>query len=164
MRSSGPNTAPTKRNALVQAAVAVGQDNRAWPAIPLGVATPEALEGHPDVGILVHSSWRNFIRDEQLSDLLGPLKSRYIGATPRVGRCDGIQQVVEERQLTDYRILDARKGEFPAGLPHLILCDPEKGSTTKRCGKSCGNGWSRGGLDARHKGRRRGQAGRGASQ
>lgn len=55
------------------------------------------------------------------------MKNRYLGATARVGRWDGIQQAVEERQLTDYRILDDKEDEFPAGLPHLILCDPDEG-------------------------------------
>jgi hypothetical protein len=87
----------------------------------------ELLEDHPEVQIIVHSSWRNFMRDPALKALLGPLEGRYAGATPRVDRWNSIQHVIAEKQLQNYCILDDRASEFPADLPELILCDPEEG-------------------------------------
>ncbi len=87
----------------------------------------ELLEDHPDVQIIVHSSWRNFMRDPALKALLGPLEGRYAGATPRLGRWQSIQHVIEEKQLQNYCILDDRASEFPPDLPELILCNPDDG-------------------------------------
>lgn len=87
----------------------------------------ELLEDHSDVQIIVHSCWRNFMRDAELKALLGPLERRYAGATPRVDRWPSIQQVIIEKQLRNYCILDDRASEFPPDLAELILCDPEEG-------------------------------------
>jgi hypothetical protein len=87
----------------------------------------ELLEDHPDVEIIVQSSWRNFMRDPELKALLGPSERRYAGATPRVERWESIQQVIAEKQLQKYCILDDRASEFPHALPDLILCDSEEG-------------------------------------
>lgn len=87
----------------------------------------ELLEPHPDVGILVHSSWRMLATDDELQSFLGPLASRFAGSTPHGKRWESIAQVVEGNRLRDFIILDSLPASFPAELPQLIACDPEAG-------------------------------------
>ena len=46
----------------------------------------EILDGHKDVRIIVHSTWRLLASDEELRSVLGPLADRFAGSTPRAGR------------------------------------------------------------------------------
>ena len=85
-----------------------------------------------DVGVIVHSSWRRFTLPEDLCVMLGPLAKYFIGTTPGATRYEGICWLVQQRKLTDYRILDDAPSEFPKALPELIVCDPERGSNDPR--------------------------------
>jgi hypothetical protein len=91
------------------------------------------LTGHPDVALVVHSSWRFLADDETLRDLLGPLGMRFKGSAPPGERYEAIKWLLDDnRHITDYRILDDDQGEFPIGLPELILCDSDLGLTDIR--------------------------------
>ena len=61
----------------------------------------ELLERHPDVGLLVHSSWRETYSEDELRDMLHPLEDRFLGVTPtsRAWRVDCclVQASVERR-------------------------------------------------------------------
>jgi hypothetical protein len=87
----------------------------------------ELLDGHPDVGIVVHSNWRHFADNDEIQSFLGPLGRRFAGSTPSTQRWHGIASVVESNRLRDFRILDALPEAFPTGLAELIACDPETG-------------------------------------
>jgi hypothetical protein len=87
----------------------------------------ELLEGHDDVGIMVHSHWRLLAPDDELQTFLGPIAGRFIGTTPRLPRWQSIATVVDQHRLRHYRILDAVPEAFPPGLAELIACDPEAG-------------------------------------
>ncbi|MDB5839666.1 MAG: hypothetical protein JWQ23_1618 [Herminiimonas sp.] len=87
----------------------------------------DLLEGHPDVGIVTHSNWRQLIHDDDIQSFLGPLARRFAGSTPRAPKWNSILQVVQGNSLQDFRILDASPQAFPPGLPELIACDSEIG-------------------------------------
>jgi len=87
----------------------------------------DLLDGHPDVGIVVHSNWRLLAPDDELQSFLGPLAPRFAGTTAPGPRWDSIARVVQENHLHDFKILDALPHAFPPGLPELIICDPEAG-------------------------------------
>ena len=85
------------------------------------------LDGHA-VDIVVHSDWRlgRFTHDE-MRTFLRTLGSRFRGTTVAKLRFESIRQYVAEHGITDYRILDDTPQLFPADLPALIACDPNKG-------------------------------------
>jgi hypothetical protein len=88
----------------------------------------DILELHPDVKIVVHSSWRLLHPESKVKSLLGPLSDRFIGIIPpEHDRHEGICAYVAQHGLTDYRILDDHPECFPDGLQGLIVCDSENG-------------------------------------
>lgn len=112
---------------------------RFTPCIPLKHAVQNAwlfrwawilddlLARHPDVGIVIHSHWRDLAPADELQGLLGPLAARYAGTTAHGHRWEGISQVIQQNELRDFRILDPYPQAFPDNLPQLIACDPEVG-------------------------------------
>ena len=86
------------------------------------------LEGH-EVGIVVHASAREHSSEEFLRHRLGLPEALWRGTTsPNLGRWLSIRAWLEDHPETrSYRILDDQPGEFPPGLPELILCDGRKG-------------------------------------
>jgi hypothetical protein len=87
----------------------------------------DLLEPHPDVQIIVHSSWRLLHRQSALPKFMGPLGNRFAGSTTGDERWEGITQVVVQNRLSDFRVLDDHPEHFPAGLSELIVCDSELG-------------------------------------
>ena len=89
----------------------------------------DALGGHEDVDIVVHSTWRYAYSLDELREMLGSLKNRVVGATPRGPRLESILWWLSlSPTYTDYRILDDDPKEFPDPQPtELILCNPLTG-------------------------------------
>ena len=87
----------------------------------------DMLLRHPDVGIVVHSHWKDMAAQTQLQSMLGPLGRRMVGVTPDLGRWPGIAAIAEMNHLRNYRILDSRTHAYPPRLAELIACDPEAG-------------------------------------
>jgi hypothetical protein len=88
----------------------------------------ELLDGHPDVGIVVHSNWRQLATDEELQSFLGPLARRFVGSVPPGSKgWDGICSVVEQNKLRNFVILDSVPTAFPLAVRELIACDAEMG-------------------------------------
>ena len=89
------------------------------------------LAPHPDVRILVHSTWRHRFDTEELRLLLGDrLGERVVAATPAGDdRWAAIQTWVKAQSASlDLLILDDARGEFPETLPHnLVICDSSRG-------------------------------------
>lgn len=104
-----------------------------WPATfqHLGILQ-KMLEEHADIAVVVSSSWRMFLTDEQLGELLEPIATWYGGSigSPHVGRDVAIRAWLEVNAITDYVVLDDMPKFFP-GLekdwPSLILCESELG-------------------------------------
>lgn len=89
----------------------------------------DVLDGHDDVEIAVHSSWRLLVPDAVLREYLGPLSSRFIGATPRgLSRWPSIEHVVRRVSPASWLALDDHASKFPCPTPpHVLICDPESG-------------------------------------
>jgi len=86
------------------------------------------LAGHDDVCLVVHSSWRRHVENDQIRQLLGSLGMQFEGVTPGEStRYLGIQQTVERFQIESHLIVDDATAEFPAGLPELVAVHPEQG-------------------------------------
>lgn len=87
------------------------------------------LEPHPNVVVVVHSSWR-FTHDlDELRELLGPLGARVVGTTPPGPRYESIRWWLHlNPAYSGHRILDDDRREFPSPPPaELIVCDPRTG-------------------------------------
>jgi len=88
----------------------------------------EILDPHPDVCIVVHSSWRMLHPEDKVKALLGPLAERVIHViSPEYDRGDGIAAYIEEHEIVDYVILDDRPDWFAPGTSRLVVCDSETG-------------------------------------
>lgn len=87
------------------------------------------LRSHPDVAVVVHSTWRYTHDADELRLLLGALGPQFAGATPKGPRFESIEWWLHMNpQFADHRILDDDAGEFPSPAPpELILCDPTTG-------------------------------------
>jgi hypothetical protein len=94
-------------------------------------ALVEILKPHPDVAVVVHSSWREVYNEPELKDILSELGSRVLGATPIGARYESILRWLADRpEFTSVRILDDDISEFPSPIPdELIVCDPNHGVT-----------------------------------
>lgn len=93
-------------------------------------ALEEALRGHDDVRLVVHSTWRyQYKKLEELRELLGVLSRLVVGPTP-LGPCyESITWWLHSNpNFSDYRILDDDPSEFPVAPPlELIVCNPLTG-------------------------------------
>lgn len=90
------------------------------------------LHGHHEIAVVVTSSWRMFLNDEQLGELLAPIGPWYEGSVglPYQGRAIAIQAWLEVNRVDDYLILDDQADYFPGlakAWPTLILCDSASG-------------------------------------
>lgn len=97
--------------------------------LPLLVA---ALAGHPDVVIVVHSTWRYQYTVAELKGLLVGLERHVIAAAPRGPRRESIPWFRQMHPgISSFRILDDEAKEFGSELPpELLLCEPSLGLTT----------------------------------
>lgn len=89
----------------------------------------ELLDGHADVILMVHSSWRHYLSNSDMRILLGPdLEPMYDGFTDpqQRGRLASILAKVDQG-IDQYLILDDAKDEFPEGCAELVLCNPLRG-------------------------------------
>lgn len=87
------------------------------------------LVSHPDVRLLVHSSWREAYRPDEIADMLMPLESRFLGVAPPGSRGEAIVQW-QLRHSPHARILviDDDESEFSSHPDLQVLyCDPAKG-------------------------------------
>lgn len=95
----------------------------------------ELLEGHPDVFLVVHSSWRESHTHAALGAYLAPLEERYLGATVDGDKLASIDTwLTAHPEVTSYRILDdvalveeTDDAEEPYPREEFILCHYQKG-------------------------------------
>jgi HAD domain in Swiss Army Knife RNA repair proteins len=87
------------------------------------------LEAHPDILLAVHSGWRAVLDNSKMKEVLGPdLSDRFIGVTSmEKTRYQGIIDMVDRADISQYLIIDDATHEFPQGLENLVATDPEVG-------------------------------------
>ena len=87
------------------------------------------LEGHSDIAVIVSSSWRLFLTDVELGELLAPIEHWYGGSTGdrRLGRDAAIKEWLVVNGITNYLVLDDVKTFFPGDWPQLLLCNSALG-------------------------------------
>ena len=85
------------------------------------------LEGHPDVGLLVHSSWREVHSLDDLQDMLYPMEARFAGATPPGERQASLTEWRDAHLNPPLLVIDDDPDvEAPAGSS-LVRCNPRTG-------------------------------------
>lgn len=111
---------------------------RGWPGTFQHLGILESLlHGHQDVAVVVSSSWRMFLSDTQLGELLAPIANWYAGSigSPYVARDQAIRIWLGLNNIHDFAVLDDKKEYFPGGpeaWPTLILCNGEQGISDAR--------------------------------
>lgn len=96
----------------------------------------DELAAFTDVGVCVHSSWREQFADDYLRDFLGPLASRFAGAVPRGAKAAAIAQFLHAQpRIVDALVLDDEPDEVRNCGAMILPCDPQLGiscSQTRR--------------------------------
>lgn len=92
----------------------------------------DALRDHPDVQIVISSSWRYLYQRQELKAFIGDLADRYLAEIPRLSghqRHDEIEYFMQLRRLQDvpWLALDDDRGNFPATCPNVLWTDPKIG-------------------------------------
>lgn len=92
----------------------------------------DALRDHPDVQIVISSSWRYLYERHELTAFIGDLADRYLAETPRLRghqRHDEIEYFMQLRHFRDvpWLALDDDRGNFSATCPNVIWTDPKIG-------------------------------------
>lgn len=84
---------------------------------------------HPDVDVVVHSSWREVYDEDELRELLSAVGERVLDATASGLQYDSILSWLGGRsEYASFRSSDDDASEFPdPPPPQLILCDPNEG-------------------------------------
>lgn len=83
---------------------------------------------HPDVELVVHSSWRLHLSNTMLRNALGEvLARRFIGITScELGRRAGIEEFVERSGVEHFLVIDDNRYAF-GDFEQLVLVDHELG-------------------------------------
>lgn len=88
----------------------------------------DLLHTHDDVVVVVSSSWRLFLSDAELIDLLAPISTWFAGSLSRYkAKDEAIRDWLTHHQVSDFAVLDDIAQFFPEGSKSLILCDPGRG-------------------------------------
>lgn len=87
------------------------------------------LERHPDVKVVVHSTWRYDHTDDELRALLGSLGSRFVGSAPRGPRAQAIESVLSANKgvVTSHLVLDDQAEDFVASNLTVLALDGRVG-------------------------------------
>lgn len=124
---------PPKAIAGARPPLTPAQIRAGWPQtfqhLPL---LAQLLQGHINVGVVVSSSWRLFLNEQELAELLQPIKDWYVGAlNPRMTQRDeAITQWLSEYEIADFVVLDDVPKFFsgyPSQWPQLMVCNPALG-------------------------------------
>lgn len=94
----------------------------------------ELLRPHPDVRVVVHSTWRVLHSPDDLRQMLYQLGERFAGCAPAGERWECIRAALEARpEVTDFLVLDDAADELMDAPPErLVICDPYLGLSDVR--------------------------------
>ncbi len=98
------------------------------------------LAGHEDVGVVVSSSWRHYLKEPELAELLESIGPYFAGAVQHGSRDEAISAYVQEHAIEDFAILDDVQRFFPGDWPQLILCNSALGISDSSVQQKL-NGW-----------------------
>lgn len=92
----------------------------------------DALRDHPDVRIVISSSWRYLYERNELKAFVGGLADRYLAEIPRLSghpRHDEIAYFMQLRRLQDVHwiAIDDDRRNFPADCPYVLWTEPKTG-------------------------------------
>jgi hypothetical protein len=89
----------------------------------------ELIAPHPDVHVVVHSSWRHMHTAEELRSFMRCLEGCYLGALPPGPRERAIREYLRQvPHVRDYLVIDDTPGEFSRIRGRrLLICDPRTG-------------------------------------
>lgn len=92
------------------------------------------LEPHPEVRLVVHSSWRYEYEDAELRQLLGPVGKWFSGSAPRMRREQAIHAVLQANKaaVASYLVLDDDVKEFEGSSLNVVFCDSKLGISEAR--------------------------------
>lgn len=95
------------------------------------------LKDQDSISVVVSSSWRMFLTDSQLGELLFPIADWYCGSTgnSHLPRDVAIKAWLTANKVEKFVVLDDQLGFFPNATtewPTLILCNPTLGLSEKR--------------------------------
>ncbi|KAA9176478.1 hypothetical protein F3K36_11630 [Delftia sp. BR1] len=87
------------------------------------------LNGHEDISVVVSSSWRLFLSDAELLELLRPIENWFEGSIgkPGLGREEAIREFISLNKIPDFIILDDVPAFFKDAWTNLIICPAEEG-------------------------------------
>lgn len=87
------------------------------------------LNGHEDISVVVSSSWRLFLSDTELLEILRPIENWYEGSIgqPGLGREEAIREFISINEISDFIILDDVPKFFKDVWTNLIICPAEEG-------------------------------------
>lgn len=85
------------------------------------------LAGHADIAVVVSSSWRLYLDDDALAELLQPISQWFAGSIKKGRRDEEIRAWLDRHSVEDFVVLDDVAKFFPGSWPSLILCNPALG-------------------------------------
>lgn len=119
---------PLRAIAGAQPPLTPAQIRAGWPQTFMYLPILQALlQGHLDVAVVVSSSWRAYLRDEQLQELLRPIAPWFAGSIAPGPRDAAIRQWLQQHPVDDFLILDDMPQFFPGSWPQLLLCPSDRG-------------------------------------
>ncbi|MEG0046113.1 MAG: HAD domain-containing protein [Comamonas sp.] len=119
---------PPKAISGAQPPLTPAQIKQGWPATFQHLHILKArLEERPEIAVLVSSSWRSYLNDAELKELLEPISPWFAGSVKKGSRDEAIKEWLEQHLIQDYVILDDVAKFFPGSWPRLILCNSALG-------------------------------------
>ncbi len=119
---------PPKAIAGAQPPLSPKQIKEGWPDtfqhLPV---LQEMLTGHPEIAVVVSSSWRLYLDDHELLELLQPITPWFAGSVRKGRRDEAITEWLGQHAVDDYVILDDVVKFFPRDWPNLIVCNSQLG-------------------------------------
>ena len=124
---------PPKAIAGARPPLTPAQIRAGWPQtfqhLPL---LAQLLQAKADVGVVVSSSWRLFLSEKDLGELLSPIAPWYAGALhpSLTQRDEAIKAWLAQNNITNFAVLDDVPRFFsgyPSQWPQLIVCNAALG-------------------------------------
>lgn len=106
------------------------EEDEAIGATSLVARLADLLGEHRDVAVVVTSSWRAQLDDDQLLEQLPGLEPWYVGSVgqPSRGRDEALRDwLAVHRQITRFVVLDDQPRLYRGSWPELIVFDPTLG-------------------------------------